>query len=131
MSLENVEVVRRAVEAYVAGDVSATETLLDPEVEWKQVEEPATAHGAEGVLQALARWDEVWDELHTEGQEYIDAGDKVLALIRMRGRGKGSGVTVEQSSYLLFTVREGRIVRMHEFGPGGRAEALKAVGLRE
>ena len=120
MSRENVEVVRRGFEAYVRGDTETLLRLVDPEIEWKQIEEPAPVHGPRAGLESVARWD-----------EYIDAGENVVAVVRSKGRGKASGVAVEQVSYQVFTVRDGRVVRMREYGPGERAEALEAAGLRE
>jgi uncharacterized protein len=131
MSQENVEVVRRAFEAYERGDVEAMLEELDQDVQWKQIEEPAPVYGRDGVREAIQRWDETWDNLRAEVDEYIDAGDCVIALIRFRGLGRASGVPVEMASYHLFTVRNGKVARMSEYGPGKRAEALEAVGLSE
>jgi ketosteroid isomerase-like protein len=131
MSQENVEVVQRAFEAYARGDVEAMLEAFDQEVEWKQVEEPAPVYGRDGVREALRRWDETWDNPQVEAEEYIDAGECVVVLIRLRGLGRASGVPVEMASYHVFTVRNGKVARMFEYGPGKRAEALEAVGLSE
>ena len=105
--------------------------VADPQIEWKQVEEPEPARGYEGVAWAMVRWNEIWDDPRIEAEEYIDGGDRIVVLIRHRGRGKASGVEIDMASYHLFTVRQRRIVAMYEFGPGKRAEALEAVGLSE
>jgi uncharacterized protein len=131
MSEENVEVVRRAFEAYERGDVEAMLEEVDEEVQWKQIEEPAPVYGRDGVREAVQRWDETWDNLRAEVDEYIDAGDCVIALIRFRGLGRASGVPVEMASYHVFTVRNGKVARMFEYGPGKRADALEAAGLSE
>jgi ketosteroid isomerase-like protein len=131
MSRENVEVVRRAFAAYARGDVEAMLEEVDQEVQWKQIEEPEPVYGRDGVREAVRRWDETWDNLQAEVEEYIDAGECVVALIRFRGLGRTSGVPVEMASYHLFTVRNGKVARMFEYGPGKRVEALEAVGLRE
>src|SRR5438034_10529120 len=130
MSRENVEIVRRGVEAYVGGDVDAMLEVADPDVEWKQVEEPAAARGYEGVARAMVRWNEMWENPRIEAEEYIDGGDRIVVLIRHRGRGKASGIEIDMASYHLFTVRGGRIVSMHEYGPGKGAEGLAARGFR-
>jgi uncharacterized protein len=130
MSEENVEVVRRAFEAYERGDVEAMLEEVDQEVQWKQIEEPAPVYGRDGVREAVQRWDETWDNLRAEVDEYIDAGDCVIALIRFRGLGRRSGVPVEMGSYHVFTVRNGKVARMYESGPK-RADALEAAGLSE
>ena len=44
-----------------------------------------------------------------------------------RGRGRGSGVEVDSRFYEIYTLRDGKIVRVDEFAE--RSEALKAAGL--
>ena len=56
-------------------------------------------------------------------------GDHVLVIACFRGRGRSSGVRVAERLYEVYTLRNGRIVRVDEFSD--RAEALEAVGLRE
>ena len=124
------EVVRRLVEAYIAGDMEGFRAELAPEVDWRQVEEPEPAYGPEAALAAVERWGEMWDDLEVKIDEYIDAGEKVLAIGTWKGRGTTSGVEVEQSAYYVYTVRNGKVVRMQEFWSGGRAEALQAAGLQ-
>ena len=48
---------------------------------------------------------------------------------RFGGRGSQSGVEVNTRMYEVFTLREGKIVRMDEFTE--RATALEAAGLSE
>ena len=131
MSQKNVEIVRQAFEALVRGDLVAFLDALDPDVEWKQVEEPRARHGHTGVGEAIAQWFEMWEDPRFEAEEYIDGGEHVVLLMKLTGRGKGSGAGVEMSSYHVFTVSNGKIVRMYELGPGKRAEALEAAGLPE
>lgn len=131
MSQANVEIVRRGFAAYARGDVEAMLELVDSEAKWKQIEEPVPVHGHDGIREALGRWHEMWDDLRAEAEEFIDAGECVVVLIRYQGLGKASGARVDQASYHVFKVMEGRIVRMVEYGPGMRAEALQAAGLRE
>jgi ketosteroid isomerase-like protein len=98
MSRENVEIVRNAFEGLVRGDVATFLDALDPEVEWKQVEEPRPRYGHQGVGEAIAQRLEMWDAPTFEGEEYIDGGDKVILLMRLSGRGKTSGVDVSMPS---------------------------------
>jgi hypothetical protein len=43
------------------------------------------------LLQALADWTADFDELVMSGQEYIDAGERVVVHIRQQARGHTSG----------------------------------------
>jgi len=49
--------------------------------------------------------------------------------VRWRARGHGSGVEIDALFYEIYTLRDGRIVRMDEFTD--RSEALEAAGLSE
>ena len=59
--------------------------------------------------------------------EVVDAGDQVAVAMRMAGHRGDLEVDVVWSS--LYTIRAGRIVRIHGFT--SRDEAFKAAGLDE
>ena len=59
----------------------------------------------------------------------FDAGDRVVVTARHRGRGRESGVSVDARFYEIYSLRDGKIVRVDEFAE--RIEALEAAGLRE
>jgi ketosteroid isomerase-like protein len=128
MSQENVDVVRRSVEAYARGDVIAALADAHPEIAWNPFEEIPT-RGLDAVRAHLARWESDWEELKTTPEEFIDAGERVLATVRFNGRGSASGVEVEARSYAVYTLRDGKIMAMEEFIE--RTDALVAAGLRE
>jgi ketosteroid isomerase-like protein len=143
MSQETVEIVRTTYEAWDVlrwnlessnqGDVQRALALIHPEIvvdATRNVFNPATYAGMEGLRQMQADTDEVWEEVRTEGLEFIDAGDRVVVIGRLVGKGKGSGVEVEQPLAQIITVHDGRVVRW-EIGYTHRREALEAVGLSE
>lgn len=123
---ENVELIREVYATYDSGgDVTQ---FLDPGIVWNPVEEePST--GIEAVLSYIDRWTGEWDDYEQDVESLLDAGDSVVATIHFRGRGKASGIEADARLYEVWTVRQGRVVRMDEYGE--RAEALEAVGLPE
>jgi ketosteroid isomerase-like protein len=64
-----------------------------------------------------------------EVEERIDVGEHVIAVVKLRGRGRSSGAEVETSYAGVWTIRDGRVVRV--LWLPSRADALEAVGLRE
>jgi ketosteroid isomerase-like protein len=58
-----------------------------------------------------------------------DAGDKVVGLVRQRGRSRSAGMLVEMSFAQVWTLRDGKQTRMEMFSD--RDEALRAVGLKQ
>ena len=101
---------------------------LDPDMVWNPVDE-AASQGHDGVRAALARWEGEWDEYEATADEFVDMGDRVVATLHFHGRGRGSGVETDARFYEVYTVRDGKIVRMDEFTE--RSEALEAAGLSE
>jgi ketosteroid isomerase-like protein len=129
MSQENVEVVRELWDAYSRGDIDRVIALSDPYVVLVTLEE-GPLYGPDAVRANYARWMEAWEEEpETTVDEVIGTGDHVLVIACFQGRGRGSGVRVEQRLYEVYTLRNGSILRVDEFSD--RATALEAVGLRE
>ena len=128
MSQENVEIVRRSLEAYQRGDLDAALADAHPQIDWNPFEE-AQMRGVDAVRAYLTRWEGEWEELETTPEEFIEGGDHVVAVVHFRGRGRGSGIDVEARSYSVYTLRNGKTVRMEEFIE--RHEALEAAGLSE
>jgi ketosteroid isomerase-like protein len=133
VSEENVEVVRRAYEAWNQGDDKGWASAVAAGFEYFPAGVVAGTEsryqGAEGFARYLRRfWDEFADA-RTEVRRLRDLGDLVLAEITFRGRGRQSGVETEMEAYQLWTLREGKIVRGEGFV--SREGALEAAGLRE
>ena len=135
MSEENVEVVRRVTDVMDAeGFEAALPVFLEaahPDVEWR--EDPAWPGSANyrGIEQVrhviLDRMGTLDFDQQTE--DLIDAGDRVIVLVRWLGRGKASGAQGELSMAMVWTVREQAITSVEFFLD--RAEALDAAGRRE
>jgi ketosteroid isomerase-like protein len=124
MSQENVEIVRR----FLLVDVDEALTYADPDIVWNPIEElPAQGHGA--VRASLARWKAEWHDYKVIPEEFEDRGDRVVVTVRLRGRGRGSGIEIDARFYDVYTLRDGKIVRMDQFT--ARSQALEAVALRE
>jgi ketosteroid isomerase-like protein len=133
MSQENVEIVRDGYERFrVTGDL-AEETATE-DFAWDM----SNFHGwpeqqvYEGVAEArifLREWTDAWEDWELEIDSLHDAGDRVVALLRQRGRSKAAGMPVEMSFAQVWTIRDGKQARMDMYSDP--AEALAAVGLPE
>jgi ketosteroid isomerase-like protein len=124
MSQENVEI----VEEFLSADVDAALRYVDPSVVWNPIEELPT-QGSEAVRASVAHWRAEWDDYRVMPEGFLDIGDSVLVTVRLRGRGRGSGVEIDALFYDVYTLRDGKIVRMDQFTE--RSEALEAVGLSD
>ena len=132
MSQENVEVVRSLADAMRRGDFAAALSVLDADVEWHdQAAIPGAGvhRGREAVSRHFEQWFDAWEEIEYTPEELLDRGDRVVVVIRRRGKGKGSGVEVSDQVIHVYTVRSEKIVRFDGFTD--RDAALTAASLTE
>jgi uncharacterized protein len=125
----NVEIVRRQLVAYLRGDNEAALAAYDPEVEFDVSIRPEghVYRGLEGLVEGVRTWSGTWEHYRIEIEEIIDAGDNVVVVDHQMGRGKGSGAPLDQQTFWVYTLREGKIVRVVWLPT--RERALKAAGL--
>jgi len=129
VSQENVEIVHRWAWAF-EHDADTFVELTHPEIEWAPFEENHTwFRGVEAAKRIRDGWLDAWAEHRLEIEETLDAGDDLLSIGHIEGRGRGSGAQVDVRLYLHMKVRDGKVVYVFEYQD--RAEALKAVGLEE
>ena len=129
MSQENVEIVRRMYEAFYGGDAAGALAYFDPEVvvDVSRRLEGGISHGRDELNKMISEWVGTFDEWREEIAEILDRGSQVYVLAVQHGRGKGSGVEVEERYALIYEVEGDKITRMTMYGEP--AEALEAVGL--
>ena len=133
MSEDNVEIVRRAFayEIYGVGDRADAEAIFDPNVVMNPFraidEEPS--YGPHAMRDDWERWASAFEELTVTVEEIIDAEDQVVVVAHHQGRGRESGAEVDTRYYEVYTVRNGKVLRVDEYAD--RAEALEAAGLSE
>ena len=132
MSKKNVKLVHRVVDAWNRGDVDAFLAGFDPDCEVvfpPEVPEPGPFHGHAELKQWVDGFLDAWESHRAEVVEVMDAGDDVVAVLHMVGRGAGSGMALDETDAHVFKIREGRIARWQNFN--ARVEALEAAGLSE
>jgi ketosteroid isomerase-like protein len=108
---------------------------VDPEVEWrpavqKMLGGEATVYrGHEGIREMLRDLSETLNEINVEFSEVRDQSDQVVAIGRLRTRGRASGVVTEAPLGYVAAFRNGLATRIRtDLDP---SEALEAAGLSE
>jgi ketosteroid isomerase-like protein len=132
MSQETVEIVQRIFDSWATGDFGAGLADLDPEVVFvvrHPFPEAVETIGPDGIKQYMRRFLDNWETYAVEARDLQAVGDTVVADAMQRGEGKASGIEMEQQFFMLFTFREGKIVRIESVLD--RDQALEAAGLRE
>jgi ketosteroid isomerase-like protein len=131
MTNENVDLIRRAYQAYAHGDVAAMLELVDPDLEWTYLDPtlehptPQVCHGRHQLEQVLRGWAEhgLWAEL----EEVAGRGELVMVGVRTPGVDAHPVWQADERTYSVFTVREGRIVALRDCRH--RQEALDLTGI--
>jgi ketosteroid isomerase-like protein len=131
MSQENVEIVRRGYRALNEGGIEAALELFDPDIEVdfppEVSPEPQTLRGHDAIRRWFEALAEVMEGVRIEPEEFIETGDRIVVPVQLIGTGRGSGIEAVQRVTQVWTLRNGRAVRMDAYAD--KASALEAVGL--
>jgi ketosteroid isomerase-like protein len=130
MSQENVEVVRRAIEAFSSGDLDAATQTADPEIEvdWSKSSgvEAGVYRGLAQARQFWATFHDVFERIEVLPVEFIEHDEHVIVRDRSRLWGR-DGIEVTVRTVAVVTLRDGRIVAWRLCRD--KDEALDAAGL--
>jgi ketosteroid isomerase-like protein len=131
MSEENVEVVRRTMDAYNTRDLPAYFDMISESVRFRSRFSAMgrVYRGHDDLRRYFAELDEVWSRYEMRVLRLVPAGRQVAALCHLYAVGRESDLQVEENSAIVFTLEAGKIVRIDAYPT--HAEALDAVGLRE
>jgi ketosteroid isomerase-like protein len=131
MSEGNVEMARRANDAFNRRDVDAFMECATSDIEFTSAMSGTVAGGSlrgrEGIEALFADIRDTWEEHRMAIEEIRDLGERVLGLGRLEGRGKASGVSVDVPFGIISDLRDGKMWRSRTYLDHG--EALRAAGL--
>jgi len=125
MSQENLDLVRSVFAEWERGEFSTTPEWADPVMVFEIPDgpEPSTRTGL-SATPGVEAFLELWEHLRFEAEEYRELDDgSVLVLSRMIGRGKASGVDVDQLRASLFRVSNGKVTQLVLYWDRDRALA--------
>ena len=129
MSSGDVELLRELYSEWERGDFSRE--ILSPDIVSQNhgfVDMDAGQRGLDEVLAVQREWLRQWERpFRIEAEEYLEAGELVVVLVRWMGRGKGSGAEVESEGAHVWQIRDGKAVRWDVYRD--RDEALAYAGL--
>jgi ketosteroid isomerase-like protein len=131
---ENLELVRRALRRFSEQDIDGMveEAHSKIEIDYSESDAPDARvyRGHAGCRAFLRGRYEDFETRSFETVELIDVPPSaVVAVGRMRGTGRGSGVAVEARSVTVWTLRDGKIEHIKFYR--SRAEAFERLGLPE
>ena len=147
MSDENVDTIKRVLDAYMQGDYETSTAALDPEVEmWADPRafpdagpvrgrEAVIAEGPVSGVYGRSEWEKEtrefvksWESVRLEPHEFIEVGDQVVVPWTMHGVARDGLEVVSRVTWTV-TIRDGAIERLRMYQT--REDALAAAGLSE
>jgi ketosteroid isomerase-like protein len=131
MSQENVDLTRRAFQAFEDRDLDGLLAILDDDVEAVPILAGMEGgyHGHDGIRRWWASLLGTFPDFHAEIRELRDLGDVTLAVGRVRGRGAGSDTPVDTAVWQVTRFRGGKCIAWRVYT--SEREALDAARLWE
>ena len=130
MGTDGEEAARRFAEAITSGDRESAIGICHPEIEFSSVLgiSGRAYLGHDGVLQYLDDVESAWEDWTVEVERIVEAQDgRVVIVMTMHARGRGSGVTLAARTAHIWTLRDGRLFRNQPYREP--KQALLDVGL--
>jgi len=141
MSEENVEIVRSLYEIGAGDWFSAApdqidrgfRQYVDEQCEFRlppdYPEGEPVFRGREGFDEMMAMLSDAWGKWRSEPERFLDAGDRVVAFVRIFAEGGSSSVPIELETTHVWTIRGARVTSVDAYRD--RSQALEAAGLAE
>jgi ketosteroid isomerase-like protein len=124
----NVAAVRGVYERWARGDFSQGD-VFDRDVEFDMTEWPegSSTRGLEGMRRMWLGVLSAWEEFRAEPREFLADGEHVVVLTHVHARGQGSGMELEADTATMWTLEDGKVVRLGLYWD--TAKALQDAGL--
>ena len=132
MSEERIEILRRSFEGTAQGDSARMLRDFDEEFELRLPPEfpgGGKGRGHSHWVKVQAQFEEAFEDISYEPEEFLESGDQVLAAVRYRGHARHTRIAVDMPVYWLYTFGKAKIERVEAFLD--RDQALEAAGLSE
>jgi ketosteroid isomerase-like protein len=129
MNQGDVEALERIYGRWSQGNFSEFESFDDDvQARWAtEVPDMGTSEGIDGLAELLSHWLAAWQACRIEAEEFHDAGDQIVAFVRVHARGSGSEIDLDMENAHVWTMRDGQAVAIRAYSD--RARALREVGL--
>jgi uncharacterized protein len=121
---------RATYEALDRGDAEAVRRFLHPRVELHdrpEIPDAGSYVGWEGLLLSVQASQDSFSDFHFTPERFFQHGESIVVVVLMTGRGKSSGVPVEERIAHHWTIRDGRAVKLRAYTEP--ADAFEAAGL--
>ena len=115
MSQENVEIIRRLMDAWNRQDLEGILALIDPEAEYVNAPnavEPGTRRGHDAVVVVMQKqWEGIPGALQ-EIDRFHDRGDEIITEGRLSRTMPGSDARISNRLLISWKFRDGKLIRL-------------------
>jgi ketosteroid isomerase-like protein len=130
VSRQNVEIVRQILEAFNSEDIelilALTHADFELEVPPALSAEPDIYRGHDGMRRYWESFQDAMDEIRIRPERLCNAGEAVVADMRVTAKGRRTAIAVEQRTVGLWTISDGKVIRVRAYA--SVSEALEAAG---
>ncbi|HEX3251931.1 MAG TPA: nuclear transport factor 2 family protein [Pyrinomonadaceae bacterium] len=117
--MSNLDSVKQVYQAFAEGDIFSVLGFLSPEIDWTEAEGfpyGGTYHGPKAVLEGVfMRLGSEWDGFAAVPEEFVDAGDVVVAMGKYSGTYKATGKPFQSNFAHVWRVRDGKAFRFTQY----------------
>ncbi len=117
--VNNVELIKNLYKAFAAGDIPSVLQSFDENIEWTEAEGfpyGGTYRGGEAVLQnVFMKLATEWTDFKAEPDEFLDAGDKIVALGNYSGSYKATRKSMNVPFAHVWTLENGKIIKFVQY----------------
>jgi len=130
---ENIDLLLHGVARLNAGDLDGAMAPFHLDVTYRDVdsgygtETTPKSRGRDALRRYIAEWLEYWDGYREDVEETLDLGDVVVLLVRTQGRGRRSGIPMDERHAEVHQFENGLVVRITVYA--SYPDALAAAGL--
>jgi ketosteroid isomerase-like protein len=115
----NEQIIRRSYELMNAGDLEKGKELIhtDCEIRTRFTSlSGRTYRGLTGVDEWAAEVDDSWETIEQTPERFVPIdGERTAVIVRFRGRGRGSGVEIDETLVVVWTVRNGKVAGVESY----------------
>jgi len=117
--MSNVGLIQNLYQAFAQGDVPTVLGAMDSGIEWTEAEGfpyGGTYKGAQAIVEnVFMKLATEWDDYRVEPNEFLDAGDKIVALGNYSGTYKATGRSMSVPFAHVWTVSGGKVVKFVQY----------------
>jgi ketosteroid isomerase-like protein len=113
------EIVERAYVALNAGDPEGFMAIVRSDAEWHWppgVADTDVYRGIDEIRRAVGVWTDAWIDFRMEPEEMLEQGDSVFVAVRYSGRGRTSGLPIDQAVAHVWELSGDQAVLVRMFG---------------